>query len=115
MSPELKAKLLERGPRGGLFFKEGAEVVALIEGLETDAKDKALIKAVYNWWTDRHPKDPGDAELMKALWRHRGDLKEPCPECNGECGCAPITADAACGALDKFSEEWRKKKSEDER
>jgi hypothetical protein len=36
MGPELKAKLLDRGPRDGLFFEEGPEVVALIERLEVD-------------------------------------------------------------------------------
>ncbi|MDR3736072.1 MAG: hypothetical protein P4L10_11115 [Acidobacteriaceae bacterium] len=34
MSPELKAKLLDRGPRGGLFFEVGPEVVDRMESLE---------------------------------------------------------------------------------
>jgi hypothetical protein len=75
-------------------------------------KEKALIDAVMNWCAECEgiPSGPSDAELLKAIWRYVGDRTEPCPECDGECGepCAPCTAEAACAALDAFSDKWRK-------
>lgn len=70
-----------------------------------------LIAAVLEWCSDRSPNDPGDAELLKAIWSYHGDVTEPCPECDGECGesCAPCTVSAAHAMLDDFSAEWRKK------
>lgn len=80
-----------------------------------DLGDKGkLVEAVINWVSECEglPDDPSDAELLKAVWRYGGDLTEPCPECDGECGepCAPVTAECACRALDRFSEGWRKKR-----
>ena len=60
-----------------------------------------LSNAVDEWSCERTPKDPGECDLMIAIWRRDGDRTEPCPECDGECGepCAPITADRAITGL----------------
>lgn len=75
-------------------------------------KDQALIDAVIEWSGDRSPDDPGDAYLMKAIWTWGGPHVEPCPECDGDCGepCAPCTVEQAHANLDRFIDEWMKKR-----
>jgi hypothetical protein len=71
-----------------------------------------LIAAVLDWADDRPPNDPGDAELMKAIWRYSGPIETPCEGCGGDCGeaCAPCSVEAACASLDRFIEDWRKRR-----
>lgn len=82
----------------------------MISGIE---KDAALIEAVYAWWANCEcgPDDPNDADLMKAIWKHNGDNLTPCEGCDGNCGesCEPISVEAACRSLDRFSADWRKR------
>ena len=78
----------------------------------SDEKDKALLEAVLEWSAERSPDDPGDARLMQAIWRHQGDNTTPCEGCDGECGeaCEPITADAAIAHLERYIDDWFKKR-----
>lgn len=72
----------------------------------------ALIAAVLAWSEERAPDDPGDADLLKAIWSYHGDIIAPCEGCDGECGegCAPCTVKAAHAMFDCFSDRWRKKR-----
>jgi hypothetical protein len=76
-----------------------------------DDKAQALIDAVLEWAAERIPRDPSDADLMKAIWHYHGDVVEPCEGCDGQCGeaCAPRTVEAACAQLDRFSADWRER------
>lgn len=77
------------------------------------AKDKLLIAALMEWVSncEGSPNDPNDAELLKAIWRYKGDRLEPCPECDGDCGepCAPTTAEVACRGLDRWIVDYNKR------
>jgi hypothetical protein len=71
----------------------------------------ALFQAVLAWAYDRSPNDPGDAELLKAVWSYGGDNLEPCEGCDGECEepCAPSTVAEAHAALDRFTEDYNRR------
>lgn len=66
----------------------------------------ALVEAVEAWAgnCEGHPRDPSDAELLKALATHYGDRTEPCDGCDGDCGepCAPCSVAAVHRYLDRF-------------
>jgi hypothetical protein len=85
-----------------------------VEAAERIEKLQALVDAVIEWCGDSEgvPGDPSDARLLQAVWRYEGDRLEPCPECDGECGepCAPTTAASAIAALERWSDEWMKKR-----
>ena len=89
----------------------GYEIVPV--GREALRKAMALIEAAQEWAGDSEgmPSNPSDARLMKALWTYEGDRKEPCPECDGDCGepCAPCTVAAAHASLDEFIADWLKR------
>jgi hypothetical protein len=75
-------------------------------------RDRAreVVGAATEWSDERFPRDPGDAELMKAIWRYHGDQTTLCEGCDGDCGeaCAPCTVESACAKLDRFIAKWRK-------
>lgn len=76
-------------------------------------KEQSLIAALQDWASDNEgqPSNPADARLLKALWSFDGDRKEPCPECDGECGepCAPCTVADAHGSLDAYLADYNEK------
>lgn len=72
-----------------------------------------LVEAIQEWAAncEGQPRDPSDADLLKAIVSFDGDHLEPCEGCDGECGepCAPYTVEGAHRMYDNFSAEWRKK------
>jgi len=78
----------------------------VVDGVEMGLIPTTLLEALNEWSAERTPKDQGEAELMKALWRFHGDRLEPCEGCDGECGetCAPTTAESACANIDAHME-----------
>jgi len=73
-----------------------------------------LVEALQEWASNCEgvPDDPNDALLLKALAAFEGDKTEPCEGCDGDCGepCAPATVAQIHASLDRFIQEWKRKR-----
>ena len=93
-------RLADKICKGGDYAKEAALV--LVQQATLIERLSLVLMAAWEWAGERSVNDVGEAALMKALWTHDGDRKDPCPGCDGECGepCAPSTVAEALAAID---------------